>query len=314
MPDGGSTETKAGFVYGIIAYTCWGLIPLYFAQVKHVRPEEILAHRIVWSLGIMLTITAIMKRWSDLQRILTSSRLMLTLVVSSLLLATNWLLYIYATVNNRVSEASLGYYMMPLVNAFLGSVFLGERLRPWHYPALALVAAAVAVPAVVQGSMTWLSVMLPISFGIYGVVRKRAPVDSLTGLTVESLILTVPSAGLIAYRQSTGLGAFAVNVHDSFWLMCGGIATVVPLLTYTLSIRRLPLLAVSFIQFISPTLQIILAVVILKEVVTWDRWTAIGLVITAVVIFLADAIMVHRARERGRRELSGDEADYAPRS
>lgn len=295
---GEETQARAGFIYGLIAYTTWGVIPLYFAQVSHVRPEEILAHRIVWSLGIMALLTAITHTWDHLRRVLLSRKLMMTMTLSSILLAGNWLLYIYATVNNRVSEASLGYFMMPLVNAFLGSVFLNERLRPMHYPALALVAMGVAIPAVSKGEFTWLAVALPITFGFYGLVRKKAPVESLTGLSVETLILTLPSAAYLLFLKAQGGGAFGSNAHDTSWLMIGGIATVLPLLTYTLSIRRLPLIAVSFIQFLSPTIQLLLAAVVLKEEIAWERWAAVGCVLVAVAIFLGDAVMVVRERKR----------------
>jgi chloramphenicol-sensitive protein RarD len=293
-----SREARAGFIYGLIAYTTWGVIPLYFAQISHVRPEEILAHRIVWSLGIMALLTAITHSWDQLRRVLMSGRLMMTMTLSAILLAGNWLLYIYATVNNRVSEASLGYYMMPLVNAFLGSVFLNEKLRPMHYPALALVAMGVAIPAVSKGEFTWLAVALPITFGFYGLVRKKAPVESLTGLSVETLILTVPSVAFLLFLNAKGGGAFGSNAHDTSWLMIGGIATVLPLLTYTLSIRRLPLIAVSFIQFLSPTIQLFLAAVVLKETIVWERWAAVGCVLVAVAIFLADAVIFVREKKR----------------
>lgn len=295
-------QARAGFLYGFIAYSAWGLIPLYFAQILHVPPQEILSHRIVWSLGIMFLLTAAMGGWGELKRILSSQRLMAVLTLSAVLLAGNWLLYIYATVNNRVSEASLGYFMMPLVNAFLGSVFLGEKLRPLHYPALACVAIGLLIPVAAGSPFTWLAVVLPITFGCYGCVRKAAPVDSLTGLTVETLILTVPSAAFLIWQRSQGGGQFLVNTHDTLWLMLGGVATVLPLLTYTLSIRRLPLLAVSFIQFLSPTIQMILAVVWLGEVVGWERWAAVGCVLVAVAIFLADAVMAGRRKRRVARQ------------
>lgn len=293
-----SQQIRAGFLYGLIAYSAWGIIPLYFAQILHIPPQEILSHRIVWSLGIMAILTTATYSWNDLFRVLSNKRLLLVLTLSSVLLAANWLIYIYATVNNRVSEASLGYFMMPLVNAFLGSIFLKEKLRPWHYPALMFVAGGVAIPFIAKGEFTWLAVVLPITFGCYGCVRKAAPVDSLTGLSVETLILTIPSLTYLIWQASSGAGHFLTNTHDSLWLMLGGIATVLPLLTYTLSIRRLPLLAVSFIQFLSPTIQMLLAVVILHEKVEWDRWASVGCVLVAVAIFLGDAVLAGREKKR----------------
>jgi chloramphenicol-sensitive protein RarD len=294
----GPSETRAGYIYGIIAYLSWGLIPLYFATVKHVVPYEILSHRIVWSLLILLICVASIRKLGELRRVLLTKKLLLLLTVSSIFLAINWLLYIYATVTNRVSEASLGYYMMPLVNAFLGFLFLGERLRPLHYPALFLVLCAVLVPAIAKGSFSWISITLPVSFGLYGLIRKKAPVESLVGLTVETVLLFVPSLSFLMWQKYHGEGAFLTTPHDTAWLMFGGVATVVPLLAFTLSIRRLPLLAVSFIQFLSPTMQILVAVTLLHEKVDWVSWVAIAIVLLAVVLFITDAVL--QANEKRR--------------
>ena len=190
---------RSGLFFGLIAYIWWGLVPLYFVALKNhgVPAWEILAHRIVWSLPIMLVLVGAIGGWADLFRVLRDRRLVLTLLLSSTLLAVNWLLYIYATVTNRVTEASLGYYMMPLANAALATFFLSERLRPAHYPALALVAIGVAIPFIAAGTFTWIAVALPITFGFYGLVRKMAPVEGTIGLTVETLLLLPPSLGFL---------------------------------------------------------------------------------------------------------------------
>lgn len=295
-----AAKFRSGLVYGLIAYTWWGLVPLYFVALKdaNVAAGEILAHRVTWSLPILLALTAIAGGWGELFRVLRSRRLVLILLLSSLLLASNWLLYIYATVTNRVTEASLGYYMMPLVNAALATFFLGERLRVAHYPALALVAIGVAVPFVVEGNFTWIAVALPVTFGFYGLVRKQVPVESLTGLTVESLLMLLPSLAFLVYLTTTGQNHMGSNWNMNALLVFSGVVTVVPMLTFTLSIRRLPLLAVSFIQFLSPTVQMILAVVWLDETLTRDRIAAFACVWAAVLIFIGDAIwQVRRQRQ-----------------
>jgi chloramphenicol-sensitive protein RarD len=272
--------------------------------VKHVPPPEILAHRIAWSIVLMAGLTTVTSSWRELGRVLRSRRLVLTLLLSAVLLSGNWLLYIYATVTGQVTEASLGYYMMPLMNAFLGAVFLGERLRPAHYPALALVAVGVAIPFVAAGTFTWLAVALPVTFGFYGLVRKQAPVDSLTGLSVETLLLFFPSVAFLAWQAATGAGHFGTNQDISLLLIFSGVVTVVPLLTFTLSLRRLPLIAVSFIQFLSPTLQLLIAVTVLGEAVGWEKWAAIGCVWAAVLIFVADAVARVRAERVARGQSS----------
>ncbi len=287
---------RAGVFFGLVAYVWWGLVPLYFREIYHVPAGEILAHRIVWSIVLLAALTAVAGGWADLARVLRSRRLVLTLLLSATLLAVNWLLYIYATVTGRVAEASLGYYMMPLVNAFLATIFLGERLRPAHYPALALVAVGVAIPFVAAGEFEWIAAAVPVTFGFYGLVRKRVAVDSLTGLTVETLLMLPPSVGFLAWLAAAGAGHFGADPRTDVLLALGGVVTVVPLLMFTLSIRRMPLLANSFIQFLSPTMQFLVAVFLIGEHMSPERWAAIGCVWAAVLVFVADAVVQVRAR------------------
>ncbi len=284
------SQFRSGLIFGLIAYIVWGLIPLYFHAISHVFAGEILAHRIVWSFPIVLGLVALQPGgWATFTRVLRDRRLVLTLLLSASLLAVNWLLYIYATVSHRVAEASLGYYMLPLVNAFLATIFLGERLKPAHYPALGLIALGVAIPSVAEGRFTWLAVVLPVSFGLYGLVRKILPVDSLTGLTVETLWMLAPSLGFLFYRSAIGEASFGNDWGTNELLMLSGILTVIPLLTYTLSIRRIPLLTQAFIQFISPTVQFLLAVFYMGEDMGPERWAAILCVWVAVIVFIVDA-------------------------
>jgi chloramphenicol-sensitive protein RarD len=294
---------RSGFLFGLVAYLWWGLVPLYFAALMTygLGASEILAHRITWSLPITLAIVAAAGGWPDLFRVLGDRRLVLTLLLSASLLDINWLLYIYATVTHRVAEASLGYYMMPLVNAALATLFLGERLRPAHYPALALIAVGVVIPAVAGGYFPWLAVSVTISFGLYSLVRKRVPVESTTGLTVETILLLVPSVGFLVYLWATGQNHMGPDLGLNGLIVFSGIVTVVPLLTFTLALRRLPLIALSFMQFISPTVQMGLAVWLLGEVLTADRIAAFACVWAAVFIFIGDAVWQSRARRRSDR-------------
>jgi chloramphenicol-sensitive protein RarD len=290
---------RSGLAFGLIAYGWWGLVPLYFAQLKDLPAGEILAHRIVWSLPIMLGLTALAGGWADLFRVLRDRKLVLVLLASSTLLAVNWLLYIYATVTNRVAEASLGYFMMPLVNAALATAFLGEKLRPAHYPALSLVALGVAIPSAWNGYFPWLAVSVTVSFGFYGLIRKKVPVESSTGLTVETLLLTVPSLAYLVYLAAVGQNHLGSGRRLDALIAVSGVITVVPLLAFTLSLRRLPLLAVSFLQFVAPTVQMLLAVGVLGETLTPDKLAAFVCIWAAVLIFLGDAL--RQARELRRK-------------
>jgi chloramphenicol-sensitive protein RarD len=299
-----SGQFRSGLGFGLVAYTWWGLVPLYFAALASfdVPAWEILAHRIAWSLPIMVALTIVAAGHRDVVRVLKSRKLVGVLVLSSVLLAINWLLYIYATVNKRVTEASLGYYMMPLVNAAFATLFLKEKLRPAHYPALLLVATGVIIPCVAVGYLPWIAVALPVTFGFYGLVRKQAPVDSMTGLTVETLLMLLPSLGYLLYLSAKGQN----HMTPDDWGLNGliafsGVVTVVPLLTYTLSLRRLPLLAISFIQFISPTVQMLIAVLWLgeRDKLTPETVAAFACVWSAVAIFVLDALwQARKARER----------------
>jgi chloramphenicol-sensitive protein RarD len=289
-----SSRSRAGFAFGLVAYTWWGLIPLYFRQVKHISAWEILANRIVWSILILVGLTTVLGNWSAVRTAFRTRKVVRMLALSATLLAINWLLYIYSTIIGKVAEASLGYYMLPLVNAFLGTMFLGERLRAAHYPALVLIAIGVMIPTIAVQDFPWLGVLLAITFGLYGLVRKMAPVDSVTGLMTESTLLLPFSLGYMLYLASVGRGRFGVEMNESLWLMAGGIATVVPLVTFAMAVKRLPLVALTFIQFISPTVQLLLAVLVLNEVRYWYDWAAAGCVLTAVSIFLVDAALKER--------------------
>lgn len=298
-----SGQFRSGMGFGLVAYTWWGLVPLYFAALAAygVPAWEILAHRIAWSLPIMVMLTIVASGWRDVFRVLRSRKLLGVLVLSSLLLAINWLLYIYATVNQRVTEASLGYYMLPLVNAAFATLFLKEKLRPAHYPALGLIAVGVVIPCVAVGYLPWIAVALPVTFGVYGLVRKQAPVDSMTGLTVETLLMLLPSVGYLLYLSGQG----ANHMTPADWglnalIAFSGVVTIVPLLTYTLSLRRLPLLAISFIQFISPTVQMLIAIFWLgeKDKLTPETIAAFACVWLAVAIFVLDALWQARRKRR----------------
>lgn len=301
MGDSSGRTFRTGLAFGIVAYTCWGFVPLYFNAVGkwNVPADQLLAHRIAWSLPLLLLLTTIVGGWGELFRVLRSPKLVGVLLVSSVLLAANWLMYIYASVSGMVAEASLGYFMMPLVNAFLATIVLKEKLRPAHYPALGLIAIGVTIPAVWAGSFPWLAVALPVTFGSYGLVRKQVPVDGMTGLTVEALLMLVPSLGYLAYVASQGDGHYgSADWKLDSLLMFAGLVTVVPLLTFTLSIRRLPLLANSFIQFLSPTVQFGIALLWLGETFDAERWIAMVCTWAAVAVFIGDAIWQVRAKRK----------------
>lgn len=305
-----NTLPRSGLWWGLFAYTWWGLVPLYFAVLKRygLSAGEILAQRITWSLPLLLLLAGGAAGRRQLRLVLSDRTLLLTLAVSASLLAVNWLLYIHATVTDRVAEASLGYFMMPLVNAVLGTLVLRERLRPAHYPALALVALSVVIPVTAGGRFSWLAIALPLTFGLYSLVRKQAPVESGVGLTVETVLLLPFSGGYLLWLAHQGENHLTHSLAAAGWILFSGVVTVVPLLAFTLSLRRLPLLTVSFLQFISPTVQMLIAVLLLGETLDQVRLAAFVCVWLAVLIFLADAV---RARRLPSERLAESTADSA---
>ncbi|MBY0457500.1 MAG: EamA family transporter RarD, partial [Gemmataceae bacterium] len=301
VSDPSAQQYRSGLAFGLVAYLFWGLVPLYFAALGafHVPAWEILAHRIAWSLPILLGLTLVVGGRADLGRVLASRKLVLVLLASASLLAVNWLIYIYASVTKRVTDASLGYYMLPLVNTAFATLVLKEKLRPAHYPALALIVIGVAIPCVAVGYLPWIAVALPVTFGLYGLVRKKVPVESLTGLTVEAILMLPPSLGFLVYLSVNDQNHLTPdNWSLNALIAFSGLVTVVPLLTYTLSLRRLPLLAISFIQFLSPTVQMLIAVFYLgeKERVTPENVAAFACVWAAVALFIFDAAYLARKR------------------
>ena len=298
-----SGSSRSGWLWGLVAYTCWGLVPLYFAVLKRygLSAGEILAQRITWSLPLLLLLVASRRPLrEELRRALGDRSLLLRLSLSAALLAINWLLYIYATVTDRVAEASHGYFLLPLVNAALGSAVLDERLRPAHYPALALVALSVALPVTLDGQWSWLALTLPLTFGLYSLVRKQVCVESAAGLTVETALLLLPAAAYLLLLAHSGDNHLGTTPAATAWILLSGPVTVVPLLAFTLALRRLTLLAVSFLQFISPAVQLLLALTVLGEELDRPRLAALACAGLAVLIFLADALWAERRRARHR--------------
>ena len=310
MPD--PAQFRSGVAFGLVAYLWWGVIPLYFRQLAGGSAGEILAHRIVWALLLLAAIAAPAGGFRAIRTVLASPRLVAVLAASALLLSVNWLLYIHATVTNRVADASLGYYMLPLVNAFLATAFLGEKLRPLHYPALLLVALGVLVPVVWIGFVPWIAVTLAVTFGGYGVVRKLAPVDSFTGLFVETLLLAPVALAYLYYLNTTGNVMFGHGTTATILLTLGGVVTVVPLLTFTLAIRRLPLLTLNLLQVISPTVQLLLAVFWLNQPVPPAMGVALACVLAGVALFLVEVATRGRGKsERPARPTPADRVGVA---
>ncbi|MGZ8360189.1 MAG: EamA family transporter RarD [Allosphingosinicella sp.] len=285
------SRERAGLMLGLGAYLLWGVMPLYFKALGHVSATQIVAHRIVWSLVFLAALVTLWRRWPTVRAALGAGRVVATLMVTALLIAINWLTYIYAVVSGHVLEASLGYYLNPLVNVLLGVVLLKERLSRAQLFATVVAAAGVAVLAAGAGSGLWISLTLAASFGLYGFVRKVAPVDSLEGLSIETAILAPISLGWILWLQQGGAGAFgASGFATDLLLVMGGAITAIPLLLFTAAARRLPYSTLGFLQYIAPSLQFLLAVLAFGEPLTTSHILCFGAIWAALAIFTIDGL------------------------
>jgi len=284
-------------LFGASAYLVWGLFPLLMHALTPASALEITAQRAIWSLGVCLIIVACVRGWSRLRVALTNRRTLLTLALAAILIAANWLVYVYAVVTDQVASASLGYYINPLVTVALGVVVLGERLRRMQLVAVGIAAIAVAVIGIEMGTLPWISLALAFSFGFYGLIKKRVggTVDALTGLTVETIVLApfalvalvwMSQAGTLTFgtRGSEGLG-----VHHDLLLVSAGIATVGALLLFAAGAARLPLNITGLLQYIAPTMMFMLAVWYFGEPMPAGRWIGFALVWVALVLITVDS-------------------------
>ena len=283
------SRRRAGLMLGVGAYLFWGVMPLYFKAIAEVAPTEIVAHRIVWSLVFLAALATLWRKWPAIRAAASTPKVLATLVVTALLIGINWLLFIYAIVSRHVLEASLGYYLNPLVNVLLGVVLLKERLSAAQIIATGLAAAGVAVLAAGAGSGLWISLTLAASFALYGFVRKVAPVDSVEGLAIETALLAPVALGWLIWLRQTGelgMGRFGTDVD--ILLALGGAVTAIPLLMFTAAARRLPYSMLGFLQYIAPSLQFLLAVLAFGEPLTTPHLVCFAAIWTALAIFTLD--------------------------
>jgi len=288
-----STPSKRGIIYAIAAYGSWGLIPLYFKAVANVAPVEVLAHRAVWSFAVLAVLVAFLGRWAELGRELRSGKLLLMLGLSTLFVAANWLLFIYAVVSRQVLQASLGYFINPLVNVLLGVVFLGERLRPYQTLSILVALAGVLVLAGFVGEVPWIAIALALTFGLYGLMRKIMPVDGLVSLTVETLAMTPLALAYLGYLGMTRPEAGS-SLGTLGLLALSGPVTTIPLLFFGAAARQLRLSTMGILQYFSPTLQFLLAVVAFGEPFSKAQIASFACIWTAIAIYTADSFRAAR--------------------
>jgi chloramphenicol-sensitive protein RarD len=279
----------AGALAAAVAFTWWGFFPLYFRLLPGVVPVEVLANRIVWSLLLVSAALAWRKHWAWLGAVLRRPRVVATFVASALLLALNWITYIWAVSNGHVVDASLGYFITPLVNVGLGYGLLGERPRRAQWVALAIAAAGVAWLTVNAGRLPWIGLLLGLSFGAYGLLRKVAVLGALEGLTLETMILAPAAAVAMAWWWGGSATSFpAPDVATNLWLLGLGPATTIPLLLFAAGARRLSLTSLGLLQYLSPTVQFLLGVWLFHEPFTPTQLVGFAVIWAALIVYTAD--------------------------
>ncbi|MBI1831203.1 MAG: EamA family transporter RarD [Planctomycetes bacterium] len=286
--------TREGMLYGLAAYLWWGLVPLYFRWLGPVQPLDILAHRIVWSAVLLAAIITFAGRWPETLRCLRTPKIVLPLTVSAILVAYNWLMYIVGVHLQIIVQASLGYFILPLVSVLFAMLIFHETMRPLQNIAVLVALLGVLRLTWLGGEFPWLALALAVSFSAYGMIRKQVEVDGLIGLTVETFVLLPIAAGYLAIGYCQRMEIEDADLFGK--LMLSGIVTAIPLLCFGEAARRLPFATLGFMQFISPTVQMLLAITIFEETAT-GGWLGYTLVWSALVIFSIDSYLRYRRDE-----------------
>ena len=280
----------AGLGYGILAYLIWGFFPVYFKALAGVPPLQVVCHRIVWSVLFLWLIIGWRGRWGSIRDALHDRRAVALLTVSALLIATNWLVFIIAVGHAQVIQSSLGYFITPFVSVLLGYLFFQERLRRLQLASLLLAAVGVLLLTLQYGRVPWVAMILALTFGSYGLIRKIVSVDSLTGLTVETLLLGPAALGYLIFVSWRGNSAFLEQGPQTVSLLVlAGVATAVPLLLFASAARLLRLATIGFLQYITPTLHFLLAVLLYKEPFTRAHLTSFLFIWSGLCFYSYDA-------------------------
>ena len=283
---------RSGIIYAALAFLCWGLFPIYFHALDGVPPLQILAHRMLWSLGFLLIVLVLRRQWKWLN-VVRQPRVFFSFVLSALLLSANWLVYIWSVSNHHVIEASLGYFINPLVNIMLGYLILKERLRTIQWVAIAIAALGVAWLTWQTGTVPWIALFLAFSFGGYGLLRKTAALGALEGLSFETIVLFPLAAAYVIWLTLEGQNVFINTASDTtrVLLVMAGPLTAIPLLLFATGARKIPLSILGLLQYLSPTMQFLLGVLLFKEAFTADRLVGFVLIWSALILFAGEGLL-----------------------
>jgi len=302
-PAGGGGGPKgvsaSGLAYSLSAYMAWAAAPIYFKAVAAVPEIEVLAHRVIWGVLLLGAILTLRNRWNQVTGALRNAKVMRTLLLTTALISVNWFTYIWATANEQILEASLGYYINPLVNIALGMIVLKERLNRAQWMAIGLAAAGVTYMTIGLGALPIVSLVLAFSFGFYALLRKRVAIEAIPGLTIETAMLAPLGLAYALFVGAAGTGSFLVGDAAMNWLLpAAGVVTVVPLLWFTAGARKLPMITIGMLQYTAPTGQLLLAVLAYGEAFRSEHAVAFGCIWMGLGIYSFD--LARRARKRRR--------------
>jgi len=296
---------RSGILSAALAFLCWGLFPIYFLALGEVPPLQILAHRVLWSLGFLLIVLLVLRKWKWLAQV-RQPRVFWTFVASALLLSANWLVYIWAVKNGHVIEASLGYFINPLVNIMFGYLLLKERMRPAQWGAIGIAALGVCWLTWQSGAVPWIALFLAASFGGYGLLRKTAALGALEGLSFETMILFPFAAAYVGWLTMNGDNAFlnAASHSTRLLLVAAGPITAIPLLLFATGARQIPLSILGLLQYLSPTIQFLLGVWLFHEAFSSDRLVGFLMIWAALALFAGEGLW--RARRQNLSSAAPD--------
>ncbi|RCU45517.1 MULTISPECIES: EamA family transporter RarD [Corallincola] len=281
---------RHGTLFALAAYLMWGVAPIYFKQLAGISAPEVLIHRVVWSFLLLLVVILLAGRWNKVQQLFRQPKYLALLTLSSVLIAGNWGLFIWAVSHDMMLEASLGYYINPLFNVVVGMLFLGERLRPLQWGAVALAAVGVLIPLLQLGTLPWVALTLASSFCLYGLIRKQIPVDALTGLLLETALLLPLALVYWANLDSASSDLSANTTYLNTLLISAGVVTTLPLLCFAAAAKRMPLSTLGFFQYIGPSCMFLLAIGLYGEVLQLERLITFGFIWAGLALFTYDSL------------------------
>ncbi len=286
---------RKGILTAVVAYLMWGLFPLYWTPLEAIPALQLIGHRIAWSFILLIFVVLLTRQWRAFRAVASDGKTIRIYLIAAILISVNWFTYVWAVTHGHVVDTSLGYYINPLFSVLLGVTIFHEHLRPIQWMPIGLAALGVIYLTFSSGVPPWIALTLAFTFGLYGLVKKIAPLGSFYGLTLETGLLFLPALAFLTLSEVTGQGAFLHSGVQANWMMVGaGLVTTVPLLLFAYAVPRVPLTTIGILQYINPTMQFLLGVLLYKEPFTRDRLIGFGLVWAGLILFWAEGLYSRR--------------------